>query len=186
MIKIHEVFYRVVSLNKYYEFTPNKNDLVLADRFVGWIERKSVSHGLSFLFDYFLFQFNYWYQKDTKFGRGKVMFSWVVGDKARKRWENRNYETYNWCVSNSIKKRLRISIGELFKPPLKDLYSPHEEIEKKRFHNTDLGPVWCGSNTTLYYSKSEMCKNCKSAPACAKLLKSKYPKLYKLRYDQEV
>src|SRR5437868_6371279 len=70
------------------------------DSFLKIIDKKYTleSVGTQFLWEYFLFQFNYWHDLtfENSFS-GDVQLAWVIGKKAFQRWDERNRE-YDWQI----------------------------------------------------------------------------------------
>src|ERR1700741_2968445 len=80
-----QYFYSAVSGHKSFVFRPTIAETKMASSLQAMIPSLTESK----LFDYMCYQFYYWHDKDTKFGRGKIQFNWVVGKKAVERWNGR-------------------------------------------------------------------------------------------------
>ncbi len=120
--------------------------------------------GEQWWFDYFCFQFEYFCEKDTQFGKGKILPNWVFGKQAYERWVNRDDEFWVYWVDKFIEKykieRPKIEVGvsrksiEIFR-----------ENERKRFFNSDYGLLHCKTNN-LFNLESKLCRICKFNSIC--------------------
>lgn len=181
--KSYEVFYSKLTSADSYKYTPSQKDQILTLNFIEIINNRYGIHsvGLNFIFDYFVFQFDYWVNLDTMFGK-KIPLSWFIGKKAFQRWLERPerdlFHAYQTASSHNLYKGLiSPEQGTLNVQKLDE----HEENEKGRFYNEPEGFVNCAETTTLYNHRSSSCMTCKWRLDCKKLLKQEYPKLYILR-----
>lgn len=182
IVKIYTEFFREVSLNYDYELDLSDRNLSLINSFTDSITKDNPTVGKHYLLDFFEFQFNYWHDKDTQFGRGIVMLSWVLGKKAIDRYKNKSTEHYKFFISKNLKKRIGITSSSIIG---KNKYDNHlhnlsdmDEIERARFFNMKKGIVWCFNNTNMYHYKSKWCVKCKLKKDCIKITKENYPKKF--------
>lgn len=137
------------------------------------------SIGLQFLIEYFIFQFQYWHDKETK---RKMTLNWVTGEKAIKRWIDR--VEYYRIFNRDFLKKYGILIDDLlslcsnYNRKLK--INHHEEVEKLRFSGTKR-LVHCLEFTSLFHPLSKTCISCKYSEECRELQKTNYPAIYRNR-----
>ncbi len=129
--------------------------------------------GESALFEYMVAQFYYWHDKDTRFGRGKIMLNWVIGGKAFDRWRS-------MAPSNrfdQIKSEYGISKHDLIKDNshvgIKDI-SSMSDVDRALFHNTDIGLIHCSDFTPMHDSSSSYCNTCINSSLCIQIMGNKY------------
>lgn len=113
-----------------------------------------------------------------------VQISWVVGQKAYDRWMNRRDDSAFLNKMFSIQEKISKSelqgllddedksIDELFHI---------EEIERKRFLNTENGFVHCLDLTSLAHPESSACDRCIHSGECKEILRFVDPHLYRKR-----
>jgi len=165
----------------------SSRDSALLDSFALGLEKQyGGSAGASLLFDYFIFQFEYWLElKDTWIDRGMIPLSWIIGTKALQRWIDRPFRDLT---------KARGVMSEYDLHPIRDEMKPSkdvseikswEELEKRRHYGTDDGLRNCFEATTLYNQKSDLCSQCTNKTACTALLKTEYPLIYAKRGLQE-
>ena len=182
--ELYQYMYRLTANYDDWTFDPTDKEVVMLINFTNWLDKKykMQSIGVPILLKYFLFQFNYWHQKETRF-QGKVMLGWVIGPKAIERWvdiEDRGKIDFLVNVYFTKKKDVSYtSILNHFQPRISSynaiVLSDVEELEKKRYFNTDRGFISCIESTTLYNGRSIYCLQCKFRSDCLSLLKSNYP-----------
>ncbi len=126
-----------------------------------------IGHYHNWWFEFICFQFEYYCEKDTKFGKGKILSNWVFGKQAYERWINKNDEYWLHWVYKFIEKY------EIQEPKFNN-YITNEEIkdyknlERKRFFNSDRGFIHCSENN-LFDINSNLCKICKYKNICEKV-----------------
>lgn len=188
--KLFEYFTSKILYNPEYKFSPHSREKVAIKNFAHFLEEKygKFSIGPYWLFQYFTFQFNYWKDKKTRQGEGLAQIAWIIGNKALERWENKTNDYWYFCLVGLLNINQNIKLSEIkvlindreeLKNYIELVHS--EEIEKKRYLNTDKGQVHCIQNTDLYNHKSEHCQNCKINPICKELLRINYPHISKVR-----
>jgi hypothetical protein len=183
----YQYFYSKKYGNKDYIFIPSEKAAKQINQFLKTTEdehRKTVL-GINFLWNYFVFQFNYWsnIEIEERDFTNRIVISYIVGSKAWERYKDRNQE-YDWTIYNS---QLDINKGEYTR-----LVNPQEVQEldqksiKKRHFNTERGFNNCLVFTTLYNHRDLICLNCIYKADCKKILSKTYPKIYAKRgYDRE-
>ena len=113
------------------------------------------------LYDYLIFQLQYWKTNNIKRFDGVLLMPWIFGPKAFQRWVDRSssWQHFNeiFCKKHKIKTRWSTFV----KVDIEDVI----DIERGRFHNTSLGFLHCQdfANKNLY---SEFCKKCKFQINC--------------------
>lgn len=142
------------------------------------------SLGPDFLWNYCVFQYNYWLDlKITSFD-GRMKFSFIFGKKALDRYLNRNVE-YDWQLA-----RNRITIVEQLKRDFykwfviiepKEPYFDVERVSKNMYYGTVDGLANCLLTTTLYHPLSDLCQQCTNKEECKELQRINYPKIYEQR-----
>lgn len=181
--KIYQKIYRRACDAPMYKVEGSK-DTATIQSFLKLIDKKYslASIGNQFIYDYITFQFNYWTQKDTRFGKS-VPIGWVFGAKAFKRWLERPNHWKHHTAKNLAVKGITpgILIGLNFKKPNALEIHQSEEQEKLRFLNDEIGFANCIESTTLYNHLSEYCQKCIHVLECKNLLKVNYLNVYLLR-----
>lgn len=195
----YEFFIQEISNKFDFDFKPNRNEKALIKNFCAYLEEQFSSKetiGVDWLFNYFSFQFNYWLDKITRRGSSGIAdLSWIIGDKAYARWEERTPQ-FKYFVDKGLllfykgikKSKLEFLLQETPKRLHKDLLEIDiaEEIEKKRFYGQKRGLLHCSSTTTLYHHRSPLCSNCSFRNECFILLESNYKVIFeKRKYNQK-
>lgn len=180
IITIYQYFCNKVSKNKYFTFIPTKSEEKSIETLITFLSKKSSKSLVTseLLFSYFSFQFEYWSNKTTTFGKGKVMLNWVVGKKAFERWNNKTNVTFfyeKFCRENNIKKSEILSIINYTetKQNNNNALFRLEEVERKRFLNKTLGLQHCLGLTSLFNEQSSSCNTCNSSIKCREILMKK-------------
>lgn len=188
---VYEDLYKQISLNNDYVLNLSKIDSIMLNNFIIKISKITNvnSINIDYVCEYCEFQYNYWHQLKTQH---KIQMSWIFGDKAFKRWieykdkiKQKKFFKYktklkvdiNFSIKNKIVKN--INFDEIRKGFL--IIKEHEEIEKRRFFNSDKGLIWCTNETTLYNHKSSLCLTCKNKEDCKVILKDVFPLISKVR-----
>lgn len=142
--------------------------------------------GENYLFKYFAYQFYYWHDKDTRFGKGRVQLNWIIGQKAYDRYDI-NKEEHWRSYSTTLYEKFRIKKSELITPTdnngwvLKSV--EHEEGDKMIYHNTSQGLIFCVDYTSMYSPNSNACKTCTNSKDCISIMIGKYPTVYSGRME---
>ena len=191
----YQYCYSKVSGNKSFLFSPRGSEVKLINSFCELLEEHygKDTVDINFLFSFFVFQFEYWHDKETRFGKGRVMLNWVIGPKSFERWCNR-HEKWDY-FSNEFAREYGINKSDVLEivnyvekdgSDKYDIFSNIENTERRRFHNTERGFLNCIQLTTMYNNKTKWCILCKNSASCKKALKSKYPGIYSERYGNAV
>lgn len=196
-IELYTEFFRQVTLNKNYTFIRFGRDIIQIGRFADWMltQYKPEQIGITFLIDFFKFQFSRYAGVNTAYGRNAIMIHWLIGNKARQAWLNQKHSK-KWLVKFKLKKEVELRLIDAFKEQLKKQSNTkaikrhkkvhlHEEVEKKRFYNTKKGFLYCHGTTTLYNKKSALCEGCKFKTDCIISLKNQFPELHKIRISDD-
>lgn len=117
--------------------------------------------------------------------------SYSFGKKAIQRYcQNTNGKRYYedvWLKGYNISRDSLIALLVKKEHPLQKFINPeYEERTKQRMLNSEVGFYICQISTLLWTPLSESCKNCKNNERCIKILKSKYPELYRLRMEESI
>lgn len=180
---LYELFYKKFYTNKNYKFIPTEDALKKIEKFIILLDKqyKLETISLNFLISYFIFQFNYWSDLKIKSFNERISLSFIIGSKAFERWISRD-QNFDWTLYTfKFTEKYGISISYI-----KDFFSEQEisqlnkaeEIEKKRFSNTERGLLNCIERTTLFNHKSQICLLCKDKCDCKKLLKDNYYQIF--------
>lgn len=190
-LEIVEDFYQYFYARKYkdlkFKFKRSKTTKSVCESFLAIINKKYSLHcvGPEFLWDYFLFQFNYWHELTMANSfTDTVTISYIVGKKAFERWNSRDRE-YDWQMET-------YPIIELYSIHKKDLFIKNEQLNKmnrvdsskvvrRQFLNTNKGLAMCIEFTTLFDPTDMSCLRCKNRVTCKELLRANYPILSKKR-----
>ena len=197
IFNFYQYFYSKKYGNSNYILSPSEKAIDKTNKFIILLDKKYNLHmiGGDFLTKYFLFQFSrvdgqifvrFATKKDGQIAsEGKVQIYDVIGKAAFKYWLDRNIEFDYTLTQSPIITKYSLSlqaIKELYsiKPSLENIFEA-EEIEKKRFYNTQRGFVNCIEKTSLFHHRSLNCAFCENKENCKKLLKVNYSKIYKNR-----
>jgi hypothetical protein len=180
----YQYFYtHVYRDNKFVKYTTSIRD---CETFIKLVDKEYTlqSVGVNFLWEYFVYQFDYWYELKFKNGfSDKVVLAWIIGKKAFDRWKTRDRE-YDWIIDKSvILDKYKLQKNELFSKnvqPEKSGYDASKAIRKQHL-NTEKGFAICVQYTTLFDPKDVSCIMCKHKKECKELLRVNYPKLYRQR-----
>ena len=198
IVILYDYFYKLVSGNEHYEYRINYNDSKLLERFILWLQQnyEAAQVGENFLLEYFSFQFSRYAGVVTPNGKNSIMLPWILGNKARVLWKDRNIkETYlvRYRITPAFKLRLRDAFKEIkiftvnreHKTYLTKIFA-HEEQERRRYFNTEIGYFHCLEMTTLCNPASLLCKKCVWQVNCKKRLQELFPVVYQLRFNNEI
>jgi hypothetical protein len=179
IIGLYEYFYSKVY---HFDFTyknVNNSDVTLKK----FLNKLDVSMDEDWLFYYLAFQFEYWDEK-RKYMRFKISPSYIFGDKAFKRYEDK-VSTYgnNWMYfTENFIRGYQLDNTEYYKKDLSQISIP-EENDKLRFEGKER-LANCIINTTLYNRKSKTCVTCNFMITCKRVQEIKYPGIFKLRKNE--
>ena len=133
------------------------------------------SVGESYFYDYLLFQFEYWYNLETKLNY--IPVDWVFGKKAIGRWFDRGEKSLFFAYQLASKLGIKKSSAFPNKKGLLRIVDYEENYKKKKF-NTHEGFFICLTFTTLFSKESDLCNKCDFMKFCKLELKNKYPVVY--------
>ena len=139
------------------------------------------SVGENFLYNYFIFQLDYWSNLETHFNN-TISLGWIIGKKALLRFEQRRDK--NLYHSHVTARKLGVTKDMFFySKENSDVVnlSTKEEVAKEKYYNSGRGLGECLESTTLYNHKSPFCVGCKFKSDCKAILKSEYTKIFILR-----
>lgn len=186
-----EAFYNHFYQHKYkvpdYKLRQTKTTLSVCNSFLKIVDTKYSLHavGEDFLWDYFIFQFQYWHTATLENNYSdKIIIAWIVGKKAFERWEERDREK-DWMIDKA-------AIINLYGLDKNSLYTKREQVIqmnnydssapiRKKYLNTDEGFALCVQFTTLFNPSDFSCIRCKNRVDCKELLRVNYSKLYQQR-----
>jgi hypothetical protein len=167
----YEYFYSKL-IGQGYSFKLNKLNSSILNNFLNYLTQKNIkleSLGDVFWYNYFCFQFEYWSKKYTRLGEKNVEFSWIIGYKAYERWEKKPDNWFYFCEIGFI-KNFNILKFDLIEEKQKknDFSNYYRKLMKngERLNN-------CFLFTSLFDSKSLICKECLEKDICKDLLQIK-------------
>jgi hypothetical protein len=184
----YQYFYNQKYSGKQQPFKRTDKTEKVCESFIKILDKNYSIHsiGLSFLWDYFIFQFNYWDELTVTAFNDKITIAYIVGEKAFKRWQTRNKE-YDWQIEKSaviakyaLNKGILLSKFYVKPNEQKSTFSSSKQI-RKQFLNTEKGLLMCTEFTTLYDPKDTSCILCHNKKECKELLRCNYPLLYRNR-----
>lgn len=114
---MYEYFFCEVSGRKNFSFNPKATQKKMVENF---IKSRKDEIGDEWLYEYFLFQFSRYYDKNTRFGKGVVQLGWVIGKKAIQEWLKKSPEQLyyvnqfrrKYTLKSPLKKEIKYSINE--------------------------------------------------------------------------
>lgn len=183
LIKYYQYFYKKKYKNEKYEFKPSDKTIKQLDKYLISLKKNYnlQSLGENFLWNYFIFQFNYWEGCDIASFSKRIVPSYIIGDKAIERWLERDQQ-YDWLfdkcefISNYGLSKNDLKIAKIH------IYKGNHEINiKLKYFNTTNGFDLCLTMTTLFNDKHLCCLECKFKKQCKEILKENYPKIYDKR-----
>lgn len=177
VLSLYETFTHAIDESLSIELSDR--EVVMVDNFIDKLvkEHGDSSIGVTYLYNYFAFQFDYWIGKETRANSRRFPMGWIVGGKAMQRWKDRRERDLYHCLKTA--SRLGVKVGQFKKKRAFD-YSktqPHEENDKAAYFNTEQGFGFCVETTTLYNHKSAFCSKCVFADSCKEILAEMYPRI---------
>lgn len=184
-------FYAARYNDRKYKFKASKATRSVCNTFLEIIDKEYSlqSVGESFLWDYFIFQFQYWEDLtfDNKF-TDKIVIAWIVGKKAFNRWKERDRE-FDWQIEKAaIIEKYGLQKNSLIGPKIvEEVDSGHRffasSLIRKQYLNTPPGFAMCVEFTTLFDPADMSCIRCNNRADCKELLRANYPKIYEQRIN---
>ena len=168
-----------------FKYKPNKSDFGSFRKFFDYYQAryKKVKMTDAFLIEYMNKQFEWIFYRDevTEMKLNNVRLTWLFGQKAIKRWEekmaDKSHSAHRKFKKEGLALKGKSYIAEIDYNAVEDF----EENERARFYETEAGLTWCLENTTLFNGKSILCQNCPFAVECKAALKHYYPAIHKIR-----
>jgi len=160
VITLYEYLYGISSGNQNFEYHPTERETKIIDNF---IEKLTPSHGEEWLFDFLCYQFSRYIDQNTRYGKGKIMIGWVLGDKAIQKFKEASEEEryygeqfkVNFNVQNPIKQPIETV----------EISKDYKNRERSRFYGTERGLIHCNENS-LYEELNKFCMTCKFKGYC--------------------
>mgnify|MGYP000007453081 CR=1 FL=1 len=187
IVTTYEFYYQKVSGIESYIFKMTDSRAKMIENFVIDFKKMNKTSILqeTSIKKFFDFQFNYWYKRDAKFGKGvSIQIEWIIGKKAVERWENVNKKHLSFIVRKNLKSDNDFNQKNVKKENWTDLIintNRNEEFNKSKFLNKSIGLENCLITTNLYNHKSSICLQCNFSLECKEKLKILYPKIHKIR-----
>jgi len=161
------------------KFTPTESSKKIGEKFILLCDKKlKGTLKVGFLYKYLLFQFSYWNSCTIEQYNKRVNYSFIYGEKAFKRYLERNIsmDFLLHSVDFLYLQQLKISEREfkqLFKTKLvrQTKRVPYNNPIRKIRLNTDLGLFTCSSNYLFFTELDESCKVCIFKEDCLTLKK---------------
>lgn len=184
VINFYQYFYRKRFNSFNYKFKPSEKAEKVIKTFITLLDKhynlKLVGH--SFLYDFFMYQFNYWRDAKIEAFHGKFRIELIIGNKAVDRF-NLNERDDHWVIEKSeIISLYGFKKSDLIPQEKPEEYQGSYEITiKNKNYNTPTGFFNCIENTTLYNHKHKCCMLCDFKADCKKVLKENFPKIYEQR-----
>lgn len=176
IVRFYEFFYSKKYGNKSYKFIPSPKADKAINNFLSKLDVKYnlITIGDHFLSRYFSFQFKrvegqIFKRFAGKDVGGKVQIYDIIGNKAYEYFEKRDVK-FDYIIE--------IPVGIVKNHEPIELGNNYEELEKKKFFNTEKGLVNCIEKTTLYNHHSSNCILCVNKNTCKELLKKNYKSIY--------
>lgn len=180
VIKTYEYFYKKIYSTEKYKYKPSEKAIKTIHNFLKLLDKKYnlQSIGTNFLYNYFLFQFDYWSKLEIEAFYGTMQIDYIIGKKAFTRFIQRNQDfDYMFAQYQIISQyQLRYDDIVIYKKQIKT-----NETLKWLYHNLDRGLDTCIKYTTLYEPHHTSCITCNFKADCKKILRDNYPKLYDKR-----
>lgn len=159
VIKLYEHLYQNVSGAGYFTYKPKERETKMIENFVSKLPE---SYGENWLYSFMTYQFSKYHDQKTRFGTGKVMIGWVIGEKALESFRSASEEQLFY----SEVFRANYKIENILKPTPKVVFSDkYKNAERNRFFNTDRGLIHC-KEMGLEWGKNKYCMTCKNSEYC--------------------
>jgi len=155
--KIYEKLFRSSSKDDSFTFTPTPTEKKMIENFIAKLPKETSE---DWLFDFLTFGFSRYSDLNTRYGKGLIQLSWVIGQKAidayNKRNEGQIYYTQKFKAENKIQKEVKKA---------KPFNESFLNREKQRFYNTERGLLHC-KEMLFISNQSNSCLNCKFKEEC--------------------
>lgn len=183
VIKFYTYFYKKRFNSFNYKYKPSEKAEKIISNFLKLIDKKYNLKlvGEHFLWDYFIYQFNYWRDAKLTAFHGKFRIELIIGKKAFDRWYL-DLKGDHWVIEKSEIITLYHFVKSELIEPEKPIYKGFHEIAIKELKlNTEEGFYHCITSTTMYNHKHLCCLKCNFKNDCKKVLKEKLPEVYETR-----
>lgn len=169
----YQYFYIKYIGNSTYLFIPTNSEIKSIKNFIKWMEEYygKYSFGFDKTFEYFTYQFCHYSKPEAIKTRRFLKPGHVFSEKSIERFLNKNFyssnESKEWAFQNGINvNEIEQIINSIENPiSINDL----EEIERKRFLNTDYGFTNCIQLTSGFKKNSKNCIICKFSIDCRQI-----------------
>jgi len=155
--KLYEKFFRLTSKKQDFIFQSSSKEKKMIENFLAKLDETANEE---WLFDFLLFGFSRYADLETRYGKGLVQLSWVIGQKAidtfKKRTEEQLYYTQKFKEEYGINKEVKKE---------KPFNESFLNREKQRFYNTERGLLHC-KEMLFTPNESNSCLNCKFKEEC--------------------
>lgn len=156
---IYQYLYEKAVGKQFSNFRYSERDQTMIDKFVS---KLNYSIGDDWLWNYFCYQFQRYVDLKTRLGKGIVPLSWVIGEKALKRYREATEEELFYI--NEFKIRYNVK-SPLFEPETVKFSDNYRNNERKRFTDLNRRLIHCRENE-LFDSKNKVCFSCKNKEYC--------------------
>ena len=180
----YQYFYQKIYSQPKYNFNYTEKSERVVTKFLGFCDKRwsILTLGKNFMWNYLLFQFQYWDGLTITSFNQKMDFTFIFGEKAFKRYIDRDVE-YDWQTEESrLISKYGLSEGSynrLFKERKENEFYRHPT--RLATLNQPTGLNNCLQLTTLYDFKDLSCLLCIYKTECKKLLELNYPEIYQSR-----
>lgn len=183
IIDFYQYFYRKKHKTEKYTYKPSDRARKMINNFIKKLDElyslKVI--GKSFLWNYFVYQFNYWRSAELVSFYGKFKIEYVIGNKALKRFKEDKYDNLWVTQGSEIISDYNLRKSDLVKEERVEYKSNYEITLKKKHHNKPKGFYLCIETTTLYNPQHLCCITCDFKHDCKKILKDRFFNLYQKR-----
>jgi len=146
------------------------------------------SVGLDYLWNYFIFQFEYWKKLDlTKQNNKKIDLSYTIGKRAFDRYLKRNQQ-YDWTIEQDARAYDKEEFKQKVNLPTiitlvqnQDSCYDADEIYREQHLNEEIGLSNCIILTSLWSPLSKSCRKCIFQEQCIPIQKQLYPTINRNR-----
>lgn len=203
IIELYEKFYRKLNGNPRYKFKTSEAREKQIASFIKGLHDNVQAVGTDFLRAFLNHVFGHYAGRENPWGGINTFpVTWILSvtflkkflkDGNRQKWGKKKgfkdevlkvKEETGKSVSNSTKTKKELRDEKNHNEEIFSKVSSFEEKEKERFFNSAKGRIWCIDFTTLHDENSKFCSKCKFAENCKKMLKTEYPKIYKIRNER--
>lgn len=166
IILFYQVFYIDYLNRQNYLFVPSKQEEKTINKFIQFLEEKYTgSYNYNLLYNFFSYQFFHYSKKEAIKSRSYLKIGHVVNEKAINRFnsafDSQKQKGIEYAISRSIFLNDFIEIIDFDKKDVKiSKLNNLNEIERKRFWNTEYGFSHCISLGIEFSVGSPTCFEC--------------------------